>query len=300
MTRGCMLLLLLVACTVIGAPVVVNDEPGVLYLPNNAIVLDDGYQLSIQGVIGSIVLIGTALLLWLRGAFYYFQTPATSGLVGFITLGLITWVLLANLEPAGTYGTNRWTLYLVAPIGCGLAGALILACCAWTPIPLMVLGGLGGLAAGLWVLGWRTGTSIQSNWGRAVLLVVLVILGCLIAALDYLFHMLGTSMIGAYMLMLGLDVYFHTGFTYCFTATLDQNPAHGNTYTVTRETNIIQGVLVVAVLVGLVIQLCMAQSIQSQHTRAFSGLYQYPVIRHVMPQATLVQGRWFTPWQSKV
>lgn len=178
-------------------------------------------------MIGSIVLIGTALLLWLRGAFYYFQTPATSGLVGFITLGLITWVLLANLEPAGTYGTNRWTLYLVAPIGCGLAGALILACCAWTPIPLMVLGGLGGLAAGLWVLGWRTGTSIQSNWGRAVLLVVLVILGCLIAALDYLFHMLGTSMTGAYMLMLGLDVYFHTGFTYCFTATLDQNPAHG-------------------------------------------------------------------------
>lgn len=189
--------------------------------------LDDGYQLSIQGVIGSIILIGTALLLWLRGAFYYFQTPATSGLVGFITLGLVTWVLLANLEPAGTYGTNRWTIYLVAPIASGFAGALILASCAWTPIPLMVLGGLGGLAAGLWVLGWRTGTSIHSNWGRAVLLVVLVIVGCLVAALDYLFHMLGTSMTGAYMLMLGLDVFFHTGFTYCFTTTLDQNPAHG-------------------------------------------------------------------------
>lgn len=39
MTRGCILLLLLAACTVAGAPVVVNEEPGVLYLPNNAIVL---------------------------------------------------------------------------------------------------------------------------------------------------------------------------------------------------------------------------------------------------------------------
>lgn len=37
------------------------------------------------------------------------------------------------------------------------------------------------------------------------------------------------------------------------------NWALGNTFTVTRETNIIQGVLVVAVIVGLVIQLCMAQ-----------------------------------------
>ncbi|KAL0581250.1 hypothetical protein ABG067_008468, partial [Albugo candida] len=41
-------------------------EPGVLYLPNKAIALDDGYELSIQGVLAGIVLISCGLLLGAR------------------------------------------------------------------------------------------------------------------------------------------------------------------------------------------------------------------------------------------
>ncbi|KAI9494419.1 hypothetical protein BDB00DRAFT_315332 [Zychaea mexicana] len=216
--------------TVIWSPVLLEaaplprTEPGVLYLPNNAIVIEDGYELSIQGVLGAILILICALLLWFRGLYDFRLTPL---LVGFITLGFVAWVLLANFEPESTYGQNRWTIYLIVPIACGFVGALLMTC-GTLHAYLILLGGLGGLAAGLWVLGWRDNLSIQSDYGRAILLVILVVVGCTLAALDQFFHMVGTALTGAYMLFLGLDVFFHTGFTYCFTTTLDSNPAHGN------------------------------------------------------------------------
>lgn len=187
---------------------------------------DDGYNLSIQGVLGAIVIILAALGLWLRGHYDYASGSRCRALVGFITLGFVGWVLLANFEPEGTYGTNRWTIYLVVPFICGLLGALVMPCTLH--LYLLLLGGLGGLAAGLWVLGWRDNLSIQSDWGRAVLLVLLCLVGCMLAGVDQFFHVMGASLTGSYMLILALDIFLHTGFTYCFLTTLDANPHHGN------------------------------------------------------------------------
>ncbi|KAI8139350.1 hypothetical protein BJV82DRAFT_626932 [Fennellomyces sp. T-0311] len=241
--------------TLLAAPLP-RAEDGVYYLPDNAIVLDDGYELSIQGVLGAIIILICALLLWFRGLYSF---KLVQGLVGFITLGFIAWVLLANFEPAGTFGHNRWTIYLTVPIACGIVGILLMSCTLH--MYLILLGGLGGLAAGLWVLGWRDHLSIQSDYGRAILLVILVVVGCTLAALDQFFHMMGTAITGAYMLMLGLDVFFHTGFTYCFTATLDSNPHHATEYRTTRETYIIQSVLIVATLAGLIAQICFGVAV---------------------------------------
>ncbi|KAG2221690.1 hypothetical protein INT45_002728 [Circinella minor] len=228
-----------------------RNEPGVLFLPDTAIVMDDGYELSIQGVLGAIFILICALLLWFRGLLDF---RSSQGLVGFIVLAFVAWVLLANFEPAGTFGRNRWTIYLVVPIACGLIGALLMSCTLH--LYLLLLGGLGGLAVGLWILGWQTDLSIKSNWGRAILLIILVVVGCTFSALDRIFHMFGTAFTGAYMLFLGLDVFFHTGFTYCFTTTLDANPAHAHIYQATRETHIIHAVLIVAAIIGLMAQLC--------------------------------------------
>ncbi|KAI9244711.1 hypothetical protein BDA99DRAFT_528908 [Phascolomyces articulosus] len=271
---------------VIAAPAdLPRTEPGVLYLPDNAIVMDDGYELSIQGVLGGIIIILCALLLWFRA---FLGLRLAQGLVGFIIIAFIAWVLLSNFEPENTYGTNRWTLYLTVPVACGLVGGLLLMC-ALPMLYLISLGGLGGLAAGLWVLGWRTDLSIQSNWGRAILLVILVVVGCVFAALDVFFHMVGAALTGAYILFLGLDIYFHTGFTYCFIATLDANPHHDYSYQTTRETHIIQSILIVAMLMGLMIQVCFGwRGIETQH-----DLYFLPEKRILPP--TLRFSHYYNP-----
>lgn len=167
-------------------------------------------------------------------------------LVGFVAAGLTGWILIANFEPEGTYGVNRQTVYLVVPIVCGLLGGLVMFCTLH--LYMILLGGLGGLAAGLWVLGWRDGLTIQSDWGRAVLLVLLVLVGFVLAAMDPFFHMVAAALTGAYILMLGLDVFFHTGFTYCFTSTLDNNRYHGkrtNVFEIESNTTNASGVLYV-------------------------------------------------------
>ncbi|KAI8976550.1 hypothetical protein BDB01DRAFT_702677, partial [Pilobolus umbonatus] len=135
--------------------------------------------------------------------------------------GFITWVMLANFEPPSTYGYNRWTIYLVVPWVSGVLFALFMH--ATIHLYIMLLGGLGGLAFGLWVLGWSTGFTIDSVWGRGLFLSVLVIFSMFYSLYQSIGPILGTSIVGSYLLFMGLDVFFHTGFLYCFTTALDVN-----------------------------------------------------------------------------
>jgi hypothetical protein len=191
--------------------------------------LDDGYRLSIQGVLGGIVLLVIALLLWFRSL--WDTTLAgnyVQGMVGFITMGFVTWVMLANFEPAGTYGTNRLTIYFIVPLIVGTITSLLMA--RTLHLYIMLLGGLGGLALGLWVLGWKTNLSVTSSYGRAILLTVLVVVFMLLAPAHPHIHKLGTALSASYILFMGLDIFFHTGFLYIFTATMDNNSNHGIIY----------------------------------------------------------------------
>ncbi|GAN02507.1 hypothetical protein MAM1_0023c01951 [Mucor ambiguus] len=168
-------------------------EPGVLYLPDKAIALDDGYNLSIQGVLGGIVLIVCGLLLACRPM--WDRTPAgtrTQELAGFVTMGFVTWVMLANFEPEQTYGQNRQTIYFIVPF---IVGLVVITCMAVTiQLYLMLIGGLGGLAFGLWILGWRDDLSITSNSGRAILLTVLVVVFMVLSLYSCFWHQLGAAL----------------------------------------------------------------------------------------------------------
>lgn len=180
--------------------------------------------MSIQGVLGGIVLIVCGLLLACRPM--WDRTPAgtrTQELSGFVTMGFVTWVMLANFEPEQTYGQNRQTIYFIVPF---IVGLVVITCMAVTiQLYLMLIGGLGGLAFGLWILGWKDDLSITSNSGRAILLTVLVVVFMILSLYSCFWHQLGAALAGSYIFFMGLDMYFHTGFNYCFTTTLDQN--HG-------------------------------------------------------------------------
>ncbi|ORX56991.1 hypothetical protein DM01DRAFT_314073 [Hesseltinella vesiculosa] len=198
--------------------------PGTMYIYDSALVLDDGYQLSVQGILAGIIFMVVGLLLWLRG-FDYGRT-IQHFTTGFTTFGLIAWVMLANFEPAATYGVNRWTIYLIVPTCIGFLGGLFIWGCDHLAVYLSLLGAQGGIAIGLWVLGWRSGLSITSTWGQAVLLSILAGFGFIWGACHPIGSMMGSSFAGAYLLFIGLDFFFHTGFTYCAMTTLDANKNH--------------------------------------------------------------------------
>lgn len=189
--------------------------------------IEDGYELSIQGVLGGIVLIVCGILLGLHGM--WDKTAAgrnIQSLTGFITFGFITWIMLANFEPDGSgYGHNRLTIYFIVPFIVGLVCICFMA--VTIQLYLMFIGGLGAIAFGLWILGWKENLSISSNYGRAILLTVLALVFMLMVLYSSLWVRLSSALAGPYIFFMGLDIYFHTGFTYCFTSTLDVNPNHG-------------------------------------------------------------------------
>lgn len=181
-------------------------------------------MLTVHGVLLGIFLILTGLVILLR--VYHDGELGTNArfVSGFIAMALITWVLLTNFEPARTYGTYRWTIYLVVCFVIGAIGGLIIGCTFH--LFLMVLSGLGALAFGLWLLGWKDGLLISTNWGRALFLSLLVLAGLVMAPMVWFAPIVGAAFCGAYLFMLGLDMFFHTGFMYALLCSLDTNPNH--------------------------------------------------------------------------
>lgn len=229
--------------------------------------------MTVQGVLGGIVLLICGILLIFRGL--WDRTLAgthTQNLTGFITLGFVTWIMLANFEPSGTYGTNRLTIYFIVPLVVGT----LATCFMFVTIQLylMLLGGLGGIAFGLWILGWKDNLSITSVYGRAILLSVLAAVFMLLSLYHHSMHKLGAALAGSYLFFMGLDIYLHTGFLYCFTTTLDSNHRKfytvyiifitflfsfflllvEHTYQMYREVYIMQSCLIVAFLVSYIFQ----------------------------------------------
>jgi hypothetical protein len=143
---------------------------------------------------------------------------------GFIVMAFITWVLLTNFEPEKTYGTYRWTIYFVVCFVIGAMGGLVIGCAFH--LFLMVLSALGALAFGLWLLGWKDDLLIYTSWGRALFLSLLVLAGLVMAPLVWFAPIIGSAFAGAYLFMLGLDIFFHTGFMYGPICALDVNPNH--------------------------------------------------------------------------
>lgn len=121
---------------------------------------------------------------------------------GFWFFGNITYIGMAS------HGDNQ-TLVLVISIIVGLIGGAFLACC-WH-IGLYFLAALAGYALALWILAWKNGGVIESNTGRIILFVVLIVVFVL---LTFFFErwmvILATSIVGAYLIIFGIDMFAQT------------------------------------------------------------------------------------------
>lgn len=134
----------------------------------------------------------------------------TMFIVGFYVGANVAYIILTNAKP--DYGSNTATILLVVSIVVGLLAGALLSCCFFLAVYL--LGALLGYLAALWFLSWSDNGVIQSNWGRAILIICCVVVGVvLMAFLERPMIVIATSFIGSFLIFFGVDLYVQTGFT---------------------------------------------------------------------------------------
>ncbi|KAG1467894.1 hypothetical protein G6F56_004151 [Rhizopus delemar] len=129
-----------------------------------------------------------------------------------IVFSVIVFVTGAYLCFLGAdYGDNTDTILLVVSIVIGLLCGGLLCCCFFLAVYL--LGALLGYLAALWLLSWASNGLIQSNWGRAILIVCFIIAGVILMAfLERIVFVVGSAFIGSFAILCGVDIYVKSGF----------------------------------------------------------------------------------------
>ncbi|KAK3838319.1 MAG: hypothetical protein JOS17DRAFT_770690 [Linnemannia elongata] len=172
--------------------------------------LGDGTSTSLtwQRIVGGFVLILIGILLTFRGYRHY---RFTMFLAGFIAGCVIVYSILANVEPQ--QGCNhRQIIYVFSCLGAGLLLGAI--CWLLNRFTVWILGALAGLTTALYILAWRSEGLIRSRGGRIGLLVGASVLGLLLAlVMGRRILIPATAILGAYISVLGLDLFARTGFS---------------------------------------------------------------------------------------
>ncbi|KAI9268277.1 hypothetical protein BDA99DRAFT_505358 [Phascolomyces articulosus] len=193
-----------------------------------------------MGVAGSILII---FGLYLTTLGVHMLRP-TLGIVGFLTFGTLTWIGLANSRPDGGYSNDPITMITV-PAGLGILGAtcyIILerytAC---------LIGGLGGLALGLYICSWQANHVITQDVVRACFLAVLpLFMTALTFMTQHYVLLFSTALAGSFTFIIGIDFLTHTGYLSGIKGVLDHT--HQAPYIITTH---------VYVMLSMVIVLCL-------------------------------------------
>ncbi|CDH59587.1 hypothetical protein RO3G_06316 [Lichtheimia corymbifera JMRC:FSU:9682] len=205
MKRALYTLTWLIACLAANALPLVARDP--LDGENTIELPISGHTISVHGVVLSIILFISGLYLCFLGGVHQ---KFTMFIVGFYVGANVAYIILSNAKP--DYGSNTETILLVVSVVVGLLAGALLSCCFFLAVYL--LGALLGYLAALWFLSWSDNGVIQSNWGRAILIVCCVVVGVvLMAFLERPMIVIATAFIGSFLIFFGIDLYVQTGFT---------------------------------------------------------------------------------------
>ncbi|KAI8338606.1 hypothetical protein BC941DRAFT_469713 [Chlamydoabsidia padenii] len=164
------------------------------------------HDVNIQSVILSGILFLTGGYLCFLGGIHQ---RLTIFIIGFYVGSNLTYVILLNAKE--DYGINTDTLFLTMTIVVGILTGRLLLCSFFLAVYLV--GALMGYFSALWLLSWATNGLIQTNWGRAILILGSVLVGVvMVAFFERLLMMVATAFIGSFAIFIGLDVYVMTGF----------------------------------------------------------------------------------------
>ncbi|KAI7850036.1 hypothetical protein BDC45DRAFT_539576 [Circinella umbellata] len=202
-----------------------------------------GYGISVaQGFTGiTCIIIGLYFMVF---GYRYFRS--TLGLVGFVFFALMTWVGLVNNEPLYGYPHTE-IVYICVSIGLGILGGVLFM--FFYPLGLYFVGALAGLFFAVYIMSWQESLVIQIQVARicfiigmGVLFIILVIL------LESYTIIFATSFTGAYLFILGLDFFAHTGFINAILLIFDANPNHFNAYIMNRPVIVMLAFVIVLTL----------------------------------------------------
>ncbi|OZJ05599.1 hypothetical protein BZG36_01484 [Bifiguratus adelaidae] len=196
------------------------------------------FNITAQGaVIGVIAIISGIFLCFFGSRFIHI----TMFLVGFWIFANVVYIAIEN----SSHNISN-TITLVVAIIVGLIGGAVLACC-WH-LAVSLLGALFGYALALWILSWKSGGVITTQTGRTIFIVVLVVVFFLVTFFfERWMVILATAFIGAFLIVLGIDMFVGTGFAANASSFL-----HGDTSALSDMTTD-QYIMLAAVFVGFLI-----------------------------------------------
>lgn len=182
-------------------------------------------------------------------------------IVGFYVGGNIAYIVLSNAK--ADYGDNTPTIILCVCIAVGLVLGALLSCCFFLAVYLV--GALLGYIAALWLLSWSSNGLIQSNWGRAILIIVFVVVGViLIAFLERPIFVIASACVGSFAVFCGIDIYVKTGFLELVNRLLHAKSLDGVTEANTALRGMLGGCLALAV-VSCLIQWCCIRNRKQEY-----------------------------------
>ncbi|GBC01196.1 hypothetical protein RclHR1_00410023 [Rhizophagus clarus] len=168
-------------------------------------------------IVTGVILIVTGIIFCFFGRRVY---KLTLFLIGFYIGTIIAWIVISNA--GGFKSAAGETILLIVSLAIGFVVGSIFMCCS--SVAIWLLGALAGYAFALFILAWRSDGLIHSNAGRIIFIVALAILGLLLACFfKNSLIILGTAFIGAYAIILGIDLFVRTGFAQSVRAFLDRN-----------------------------------------------------------------------------
>ncbi|KAJ8656807.1 hypothetical protein O0I10_007404 [Lichtheimia ornata] len=209
--------------------------------------------------VAAAALMACAMFLLVLG---YHMQRITSGVIGFLAIGLFTWIALANQRPSGGYNSNDAITMLVVPAGLGALGGLV--CFFIQAIRVYVIGAIGGLVLALYILSWREDLVITQPVGRACFIALLPLLTTAITwTLDQYAVLFFVSMTGAYTFIVGIDFLAHTGYISGVKQILDHNDV--SQYNIDARVYVMLVITAVACILSLIWQHLYAKQKSTIH-----------------------------------
>ncbi|CEG65730.1 hypothetical protein RMATCC62417_02451 [Rhizopus microsporus] len=152
----------------------------------------------------------------------------TMGMVGFVLGASVTWISLRTAEPVHGYPMAS-TVYLCACVGAGLFFGL--ATSYFWKLSLYLLCCVTGYMFSLFVWCWRDDFIIRYTLTRhLVSLSITLVFTLSVVVIEFIAVIVSMSFIGAYLFVLGLDVFVQTGFSKGIEDILTFRPYYKTTY----------------------------------------------------------------------
>ncbi|CAI2166206.1 4496_t:CDS:2 [Funneliformis geosporum] len=212
---------------------------------------DSNGKLTPHLIITGILLIITGIIFCFFGRRIY---RLTLFMIGFYIGTIITWVGLTNGEPVGGYAgaeTLSATIILIVSLAVGFVVGLTFLCCS--TLAIWLLGALAGYTFALFILAWSSDGVIHQRVARIIFIVALTLIGLMLACfIKNTLIILATSFIGAYAIILGIDIFVRTGFAQSVRAFTDGY--HDIPYKTNTKVYLMLGGMIALFIVGSLIQ----------------------------------------------